>query len=163
MYFDPYYFTYISTLQWISDLKGSLFSIYLHFLITFSGLFRYNVHVMFLQHTYHVYFLKDGSLKFSKRRKLHRKSSIWKNTGNQKMKNLTDTQLGGRGRPPLAFFENRKKCPDLGKKGPDCIDLWVKFSIQNVVLRISRTKNSKMLPCGTFFSCVFGEMFIEVL
>ena len=45
------------------------------------------------------------------------------------------------------LFENRKKCPDFGKKGPDCDHLWVKFSIQNIVLRVSRRKNSKMFPC----------------
>ena len=27
-------------------------------------------------------------------------------------------QLGGGGRPPLHYFENRKKSPDLGKKRP---------------------------------------------
>ena len=29
---------------------------------------------------------------------------------------LTGAQPGWRGRPPLLFFENRKKCPDFGKK-----------------------------------------------
>ena len=42
---------------------------------------------------------------------------------------LTGVQLGG-GRPPLSFSENQKKCPDFGKKGPNCVHLWVKFSIQ---------------------------------
>ena len=42
-----------------------------------------------------------------------------------------------------AFFENRKRFPDFGKKDPDCVHLW--FPIQNVVLRVSRRKNSKML------------------
>ena len=32
-----------------------------------------------------------------------------------------------------ALFKNRRKCPDFLKKGPDCVHLWVKFSIQNVV------------------------------
>ena len=54
--------------------------------------------------------------------------------------------------PPLPFFENRKKCPDLGKKGPDCALPWVKFSIQNVVLKVSRIKNAKIFPSGAFFS-----------
>ena len=67
-----------------------------------------------------------------------------------------------RGRPPLPFFENRKKCSDLGKNGPDFVHLWVKFSIRNVVLRVSKRKNSKIFPCGAFFSCVFNEMFIKV-
>ena len=26
-----------------------------------------------------------------------------------------------RGRPSLPFFENQKKCPDFGKKCPDCV------------------------------------------
>ena len=38
----------------------------------------------------------------------------------------------------------------------------VKFSIQNVVLRLSRREKSEILPCGTYFSCVFNKMFIEV-
>ena len=29
-------------------------------------------------------------------------------------------------------FLKMEKCPDFGKKGPDCIHLCVKFSIQNV-------------------------------
>ena len=61
---------------------------------------------------------------------------------------LTGAQLGrgGGGKASPALFENRKKCPDFGKKGPDCVHLWVKFSIQNVVLRVSRRKNLKMFP-----------------
>ena len=31
---------------------------------------------------------------------------------------------------------NEEKCPDFGIKGPDCVHLWLKFSIQNVVLRV---------------------------
>ena len=62
---------------------------------------------------------------------------------------------GGRGgRPPLPFFENRKKCPDFGKKGPNCVHPWVESSIQNVVLGVSRRKSSKIFPCRAFF-CVF--------
>ena len=68
---------------------------------------------------------------------------------------------GGEGGPPLPFFENRKKCPDFGKKGPNCVHPWVESSIQNVVLRVSRRKSSKILPCEAFF-CVFDEKFIEV-
>ena len=61
-----------------------------------------------------------------------------------------------------ALFENRKKCPNFGKKGPNCVHLSVKFSIQNVVLRVSRRKNSKIFPWGSLFSCAFDEMFIKV-
>ena len=74
-------------------------------------------------------------------------------------------QLGGR--PSLSFFENRKKCPDTGKKkSPNCVHPWVESlnveSIQNVVLRVSRRKSFKFFLCGAFFSCVFDEKFIEV-
>ena len=58
---------------------------------------------------------------------------------------------GGVGRHPLPFFENRKHWSDFGKKGPDCVHLWVKFSIQNVVLKVSRRKKSQIFPCGSFF------------
>ena len=75
---------------------------------------------------------------------------------------LTGAQLRRREEASPAFFENRKKCPDFGKKGPDFAHHWVKFSILNVVLRGPRKKTSKMFPCGASFSCVFDEMFIEV-
>ena len=75
---------------------------------------------------------------------------------------VTVVQLGGRGATPPAVFENRKKCPDFWKKGLDCVYTWVKFSIQNVVLRVSRRKNSKMFPCGASFSIVIDQIFIEV-
>ena len=71
-------------------------------------------------------------------------------------------QLVGRGEASPALFENRKKYTDLGKEGPDCVHLWVKFSIQNVVLQVYRRKNSKMFLCRASFSCVSHEMFIEV-
>ena len=72
---------------------------------------------------------------------------------------LTGAELEGNKGAPQTFFENRKKCPDFGKMFPD---LWVKFSIQNVVLRVSRTKKFKIFHCGGFFSYVFDEMFIKV-
>ena len=43
-------------------------------------------------------------------------------------------------RPPLPLFKIWKKSPDFGKEGPDCIYLCVRFSIQNVVLGVSRRK-----------------------
>ena len=49
---------------------------------------------------------------------------------------LTDTQLGQRGEASPGLFENQKKCLDFGKKGPDCVHFWIKFSIQNAVLRV---------------------------
>ena len=55
-----------------------------------------------------------------------------------------------------------KKALVLGKKSRGCVHLWVKFCIQNIVLGVSRRKNSKIFPCGAFYSCVFNKMFIEV-
>ena len=51
-------------------------------------------------------------------------------------------QLGRRGEASPALFENRKKCQDVRKKDPDSIHHWVKFSIQNIYLGVSRRKNS---------------------
>ena len=62
--------------------------------------------------------------------------------------------------PPLSFLKNRKKCP--WKKSPDCVHLWIKFFIRNVVLTVSWRKNSKIFPSRVFLPCVFDEMFIEV-
>ena len=36
---------------------------------------------------------------------------------------------GSGGRSPLPCFKNQKKCPDFGKKDPDFVAFWVKFSI----------------------------------
>ena len=55
--------------------------------------------------------------------------------------------------PAISEFE--KKCPDFGKKDPDRLPLWVKFTIQNVVLRVCITKPSEMVLCGNSFSCIF--------
>ena len=64
---------------------------------------------------------------------------------------MTQARNKGGGIPCLFFFENRKKCPDFGKKGPDCVHPWVKFYIQNVVLRVSRKKSLQLFPAGPFF------------
>ena len=72
---------------------------------------------------------------------------------------LRGTQLGERAEASPAIFENRKKCPDFGKKDRDCAYFWVTFFIQNVVLGEPRGKNSKMFPYGVSFSCVFDEIF----
>ena len=66
-----------------------------------------------------------------------------------------------RGEASSALFLERK-CPVFGKKNPHEANPWVKLSIQNVVLRVSRRKRSKMFPYGASFSCVFDEIFIEV-
>ena len=69
---------------------------------------------------------------------------------------------GGRGRG-LPFFENRKKCPDFWKKESDCVHPYVKFTIQNVVLRVSKRKSFKTFPCGAVFSGIFDDTFIGVI
>ena len=46
---------------------------------------------------------------------------------------------------------NQKKCPDFGKKCPDSVHPLLKFVIQNVVLRVSKRKNSEIFLCGAFF------------
>ena len=51
---------------------------------------------------------------------------------------VTGAQLLRRGEASTALSENRKKCPDFRKKGPDCVHLRIKFS------------------------CVFDEIFIKV-
>ena len=42
------------------------------------------------------------------------------------------------------FLKIEKKCLYLGKKCPDCVQLWINFSIQNVVLSLSRSKNFRL-------------------
>ena len=51
---------------------------------------------------------------------------------------LNSATLTGVQRRRKSPFENRKKCSDFGKKGLDYDDLRVKFSIQNVVFKVSR-------------------------
>ena len=59
----------------------------------------------------------------------------------------------GGGRPPLPFFENKKKCPD-------CIHLCVKFSIPNVVLRVPRRKTFQNLSLrGLLFLCFWRNVY----
>ena len=66
---------------------------------------------------------------------------------------ITGAQLGGKrvGRPPLPFFENQKKCPDFAKKDPDCVHPQIRFTIQNVVLTVSKRKNSEIFLAGPSF------------
>ena len=40
--------------------------------------------------------------------------------------------------------------------------LWVKFSIQNAVLRLSSREKSKTLPCRVYFSSVFVPYFHKI-
>ena len=59
---------------------------------------------------------------------------------------LTGMQLRGREEVSPGVFENQKKCSDFGKKDPNCFHLWIKFFIQNIVLKVCRRENSKMFP-----------------
>ena len=63
----------------------------------------------------------------------------------------TSAQLRGRGEASPVLFENRKRYPDFAKKGLDYFHFWVKFFIENIILKVSRRKNSKMFPCEAFF------------
>ena len=76
---------------------------------------------------------------------------------------LISWQLRERAKTYPAFFENQKKCPNFGKRGPECVHLWTEISNQNIVVRVPRRKNSKTSPCRTLFYCVFDKMFINVV
>ena len=75
----------------------------------------------------------------------------------------------GRGEAPTALFEIEKSVLVMGRKVlvlgrkvlVGCVHFWVKFSIQNVVLRVSSRKISEMFPCRASFSCALDEMFIS--
>ena len=67
---------------------------------------------------------------------------------------------GGGGGGGLPFLENRKRCPDFREKDPDCVHPYVKFTIQNVVLKASKIKSFKTFPYGAVFSGIFDDTFI---
>ena len=53
---------------------------------------------------------------------------------------------------PLTFLKIEKSALILReKKDPDCVHLWVKFSIKNAVLRVSRRKNSQNVSLWGLF------------
>ena len=74
---------------------------------------------------------------------------------------IAGAQLGGggweeNGGLPCCFFSKIKKsAPILVRNGRDCVHFWVQFSIQILVLRVSRRKISQIFPC--FFSCVLTK------
>ena len=68
---------------------------------------------------------------------------------------ISSAQLGG-GRSSLPFLKIEKSVLISEKKRLDCIHLWVKLSIQNVVLRRLRRKTPKFFPVA-FLSCVFNR------
>ena len=61
------------------------------------------------------------------------------------------TRGGGGGASFALFWKTKKNCPDIWKKSPNFVYTWVESSIQNIVLRVSRGRSSKILPCGAFF------------
>ena len=69
---------------------------------------------------------------------------------------------GGGGGLPYPFSESKKTPLVLEIKGPDFVHPEVKFTIQNIVLRVSRTKSCKIFCSGIFFPWFFEEMLIEV-
>ena len=73
------------------------------------------------------------------------------------------TELGGRGQafPDLSWKSN-KSALIFSRKGPNCVYTWFESSFQNVVLRVSRGKRSKLFPCKPFFLLFFDEKFIKV-
>ena len=66
-------------------------------------------------------------------------------------KSRRTTREGEGGGLCCPFLKIKKKCPDFAQEGPDCVHPQVKFTIQNVVLRVSRRKNSEIFPAGSFF------------
>ena len=60
-----------------------------------------------------------------------------------------------------SFLKIEKNILILAKKCPDFVYFWVKFFIQNVLLRVFRRKKSKLFPYGDFF-IVFLIIFVKV-
>ena len=100
--------------------------------------------------------------------------SIWKNDLFRKwcgfdrklcmkaMKLHSGAQLGGReGGLPCPILKIEKIVSWFCKEYPDCVHFWVKCSILNVVLRVSRRKNFQIFPCGTFFFWCFYQNVYE--
>ena len=81
-----------------------------------------------------------------------------------KLAQLAGAQLGEKegGGLPSFFLKIKKKCPDFRKKGSDCVHPYIKFTIGNVVLRVSKRKNFDISACGAFFTRIFDEIFIGV-
>ena len=63
-------------------------------------------------------------------------------------------QLGGRGEGgvPGPFLILTKAALILEKNGPDFVHLYVKFTIQNVILRASKGKRFKIFPLTIYLS-----------
>ena len=74
---------------------------------------------------------------------------------------LPAAQLGGKGMYPLSFIENRKKCPDFGKKVSIMSIIGLRFLFKMYFQGYLGEKLQNIF-LGASFSCVFDEMFIEV-
>ena len=72
------------------------------------------------------------------------------------IKHATRGEWGG---PPTLSWKS-KKCPGFGEKGPDFVHPEVRFTIENIVWRVSRTKSSNIFCCRTFYPWFFEEMFV---
>ena len=71
---------------------------------------------------------------------------------------LTGVPLEGSGRGlPCPFLKIKKKYFDFGKKVPDCVHLWVKFSIQNVV----GEKSLRCFPAGPFLIVFLAKFLLN--
>ena len=57
--------------------------------------------------------------------------------------------------PPALFWKLKTSALTLKKICPDCVQLWLKFLLENALLRFSNI-------LGTFLSCAVVEMFIEM-
>ena len=66
---------------------------------------------------------------------------------------ISGTQLEWKvGEASPTLYWKLKKVPWFWKKAPDCVHLWVKFFVQNVILRVFRRRNSKNFSCRVFYS-----------
>ena len=67
--------------------------------------------------------------------------------------------IWGEGEDLYCTFSKIKSVLILENKVPDCVHPWVKFFIKNVVLRVFRTKDCKILTCGAFFYVCLTKSF----
>ena len=64
---------------------------------------------------------------------------------------------------PCPFLKFEKSALILAKKGPNSVHLWSTYSIQNLILRVSKRKNSKIFLRGCFFLCFIQIFYRSVL
>ena len=67
------------------------------------------------------------------------------------------TYGGEGGGLPYTFLEIEKSALILEKRTCNFVHPWLESSIQNVILRVSRRKSSKIFRCRAFFTCVFDK------